>query len=163
MDIFLSPLPPAPPGHKYDDEDDGDDDDEKVLPSKAIRVAQGTHFPNAWCRMRLQDAHDQRDFPSVLRLAQEIITLDGEDVNLTSSKTYRGTLSEKDVELTAIVLHHLDRDNPQHIWLLHILFLDAINNDCHAFQEQWNSHPISGSDTHDMSPKVRTGSSHNLV
>ncbi|KAI1791268.1 hypothetical protein LXA43DRAFT_889400, partial [Ganoderma leucocontextum] len=49
-------------------------------------------------------------------------------------------------------LHGLDRSNPHHLWLLHILFLSLINNDCRAFQDSWNAHPISGPDTNDMSP-----------
>ncbi|KAI0697421.1 hypothetical protein C8T65DRAFT_755398, partial [Cerioporus squamosus] len=49
--------------------------------------------------------------------------------------------------------HGLDRHNAAHLWLLHILFLDAINSDCRAFQEEWNAHPISGPDTRDMSPQ----------
>ncbi|KAJ7134187.1 hypothetical protein C8R44DRAFT_955846 [Mycena epipterygia] len=32
-------------------------------------------------------------------------------------------------------LHHLDRKNPGHLWLLHQLFLPSINNDCQEFQE----------------------------
>ncbi|KAK6966454.1 hypothetical protein R3P38DRAFT_3337925 [Favolaschia claudopus] len=50
-------------------------------------------------------------------------------------------------------LHRLDRTNPGHLWLLHILFLDSPNEDCRVFQEQWNSHPISGRQGNDMSPK----------
>ncbi|KAJ7477546.1 hypothetical protein FB451DRAFT_1032939, partial [Mycena latifolia] len=41
-------------------------------------------------------------------------------------------------------LHKFDPDNPHHLWLLHHLFLHAINKDCGEFQEQWNHHPISG-------------------
>ncbi|KAF4621495.1 hypothetical protein D9613_001244 [Agrocybe pediades] len=41
-------------------------------------------------------------------------------------------------------LHLLKRKNPTHRWLLHYLFLDAINADCDAFCEEWNDHPISG-------------------
>ncbi|KAJ6494116.1 hypothetical protein C8R47DRAFT_1267661 [Mycena vitilis] len=48
-------------------------------------------------------------------------------------------------------LHGLDRTNPNHLWLLHRLFLDKINDDCVEFQMQWNSHPISGAG-HDQSP-----------
>lgn len=51
-------------------------------------------------------------------------------------------------------LHGLDRTNPHHLWLLHTLFLSLINVDCRAFQEAWNAHPISGPETHDMSPNV---------
>jgi len=49
-------------------------------------------------------------------------------------------------------IHGLDVKNPTHVWLLHALFLDAINTDCMEFQEQWNSHPISGSNN--KSPDV---------
>ncbi|KAJ6511625.1 hypothetical protein DFH09DRAFT_941989, partial [Mycena vulgaris] len=48
-------------------------------------------------------------------------------------------------------LHNLDRTNPNHLWLLHYLFLDMINRDCDEFQAEWNSHPISGAG-HDESP-----------
>jgi hypothetical protein len=41
-------------------------------------------------------------------------------------------------------LHGLDRKNPFHLWLLHFLFLDSINDDCEEFAENWNAHPISG-------------------
>ena len=40
--------------------------------------------------------------------------------------------------------HLLQRDNPQHRWLLHYPFLDLINQDCQKLCEEWNSHPISG-------------------
>ncbi|KAJ7096209.1 hypothetical protein C8R44DRAFT_835293 [Mycena epipterygia] len=49
-------------------------------------------------------------------------------------------------------LHRLDRKNPGHIWLLHRLFLDNLNDDCHEFQAQWNAHPISGRGANDRSP-----------
>jgi hypothetical protein len=51
-------------------------------------------------------------------------------------------------------LHGLDPTQPAHLWLLHFLFLEAINKDCRRFQEEWNSHPISGEETHNKSPKV---------
>lgn len=38
--------------------------------------------------------------------------------------------------------HHLDVSNPTHIWLLHVLFLPAINADALAWAEGWNSHKI---------------------
>ncbi|KAF6764346.1 hypothetical protein DFP72DRAFT_799852 [Ephemerocybe angulata] len=47
--------------------------------------------------------------------------------------------------------HLLNRMDKNHLWLLHFLFLDAINSDCEAFQNTWNSHPISGAG-HDQSP-----------
>ncbi|KAJ7498413.1 hypothetical protein B0H11DRAFT_1714965, partial [Mycena galericulata] len=48
-------------------------------------------------------------------------------------------------------LHGLDRSNPHHLWLLHLLFLDLINEDCEDFRTEWNCHPISG-EGHDQSP-----------
>ncbi|KAH7919743.1 hypothetical protein BV22DRAFT_1022427, partial [Leucogyrophana mollusca] len=48
-------------------------------------------------------------------------------------------------------LHHLERDNAAHLWLLHHLFLNEINADCKSFQDEWNAHPISG-EGHDRSP-----------
>ncbi|EPQ57571.1 hypothetical protein GLOTRDRAFT_127924 [Gloeophyllum trabeum ATCC 11539] len=48
-------------------------------------------------------------------------------------------------------LHQLDHSDPTHLWLLHILFLDSIRDDCRAFQEEWNHHPISG-EGHDQTP-----------
>jgi hypothetical protein len=51
-------------------------------------------------------------------------------------------------------LHHLDRRNPHHLWLLHTLFLQDINDDCQQFIEEWNAHPLSGSDTNNSSPNV---------
>ncbi|KAJ7016807.1 hypothetical protein C8F04DRAFT_1215348 [Mycena alexandri] len=41
-------------------------------------------------------------------------------------------------------LHGLNRSNPHHLWLLHLLFLDMINTDCDDFHAEWNCHPISG-------------------
>ncbi|KAJ7485618.1 hypothetical protein FB451DRAFT_1023495 [Mycena latifolia] len=49
-------------------------------------------------------------------------------------------------------LHHLNRKDPNHLWLLHKLFLAALNLDCREFQEEWNLHPISGRTTNDQSP-----------
>ena len=48
----------------------------------------------------------------------------------------------------------LDCSNPSHIWLLQILFLNDLNADCDSFVWEWNSHPISGGETGDMSPQV---------
>ncbi|KAF9032587.1 hypothetical protein BJ165DRAFT_1314926, partial [Panaeolus papilionaceus] len=39
-------------------------------------------------------------------------------------------------------LHNLNMDNPIHRWLLDYLFLDMINEDCRAFVEEWNAHPM---------------------
>jgi hypothetical protein len=40
--------------------------------------------------------------------------------------------------------------------LLHRLFLDLINEDCQAFCEEWNNHPISGLGE-GLSPNVSGG------
>ncbi|KAF8837818.1 hypothetical protein BDN67DRAFT_908587, partial [Paxillus ammoniavirescens] len=40
-------------------------------------------------------------------------------------------------------LHGLDQQNPTHLWLLHFLFLDAINEDAQRFIDEWNHHPLS--------------------
>jgi hypothetical protein len=52
--------------------------------------------------------------------------------------------------------HLLDRSNKEHLWLLHHLFLNDINLDCKEWQEDWNSHGISGAG-HGLSPDVRIG------
>ena len=49
--------------------------------------------------------------------------------------------------------HLLDRRNRSHIWLLHYLFLDQINDDCDTFVMTWNNHPIGGKGK-DMTPNV---------
>ncbi len=51
-------------------------------------------------------------------------------------------------------VHFLDRKNQQHLWLLHLLFLDEINKDCRKFQDDWNHHPISGPDARNQTPLV---------
>jgi len=51
-------------------------------------------------------------------------------------------------------LHFLERDDPQHIWLLHTLFLEDIQKDCEEFINDWNNHPLSGKGQ-SMSPLVR--------
>ncbi|KAJ4494727.1 hypothetical protein C8J55DRAFT_416387 [Lentinula edodes] len=48
-------------------------------------------------------------------------------------------------------VHGLQRNNPNHLWLLHNLFLSSINEDCDSFVQNWNSHPISGKG-HDKTP-----------
>ncbi|KAJ7571931.1 hypothetical protein C8J56DRAFT_810197, partial [Mycena floridula] len=47
--------------------------------------------------------------------------------------------------------HHLNQSNKHHLWLLQYLFVGDINNDCDAFRNEWNSHPISG-EGHNQSP-----------
>lgn len=51
-------------------------------------------------------------------------------------------------------LHGLDRANRYHLWLLHALFLDEINQDIRSFIERWNHHGVSGTTTHNQSPHV---------
>jgi hypothetical protein len=41
-------------------------------------------------------------------------------------------------------LHLLNRKSQKQRWLLHYLFLDAINEDCDKFRLEWNAHPITG-------------------
>lgn len=50
-------------------------------------------------------------------------------------------------------LHNLDRKNPYHLWLLHSLFLQEIDDDCATFRETWNNHPI-GKEGRSKSPHV---------
>jgi hypothetical protein len=45
--------------------------------------------------------------------------------------------------------------NPYHLWILHTLFLPAINQDCRDFQLEWSYHPIDSVDTNLKSPAVR--------
>lgn len=49
--------------------------------------------------------------------------------------------------------HRLVPDQPGHLWLIHVLFLEEINADCRSFQRDWNHHPLSGSG-HNQSPLV---------
>lgn len=53
-------------------------------------------------------------------------------------------------------LHYLDRRNPHHLWLIHYLFLDEIDQDCSEFQRGWNRHPLTSAQG--KSPSVRTQS-----
>ncbi|KAJ7052385.1 hypothetical protein C8F01DRAFT_998177, partial [Mycena amicta] len=48
-------------------------------------------------------------------------------------------------------LHKLDVENQHHLWLIHYLFLDCINDDLAVFQEEWNLHPMST--RQDLSPE----------
>jgi hypothetical protein len=47
----------------------------------------------------------------------------------------------------------LDTDIDAHIWLLHYLFLDAINEDAMEWAESWNNHVIALRDARDASPR----------
>ncbi|KAI9573974.1 hypothetical protein HD554DRAFT_2012563, partial [Boletus coccyginus] len=40
-------------------------------------------------------------------------------------------------------LHNLDWCNPTHLWLLHVLFLDKINDNAGRFINEWNHHLLS--------------------
>ncbi|KAG1867245.1 hypothetical protein DFJ58DRAFT_654437, partial [Suillus subalutaceus] len=50
-------------------------------------------------------------------------------------------------------LHRLDIEQTGHLWLLQNLFLDAINDNCKTFREEWNLHPIAGPSTNNKSPQ----------
>ena len=50
--------------------------------------------------------------------------------------------------------HKLDSKDPEHIWVLHFLFMSEIQHDCDEFTKDWNSHPLSGRG-HNRSPLVR--------
>jgi hypothetical protein len=47
----------------------------------------------------------------------------------------------------------LDLDLPAHIWLLHWLFLEAINTDISEWVDAWNHHKVSLQGEHDKSPR----------
>jgi hypothetical protein len=49
--------------------------------------------------------------------------------------------------------HLLDPSRPSHIWLLHWLFLEAINDDVSAWINAWNSHKVSLKGEPDRSPR----------
>ncbi|KAF7366284.1 hypothetical protein MSAN_00884600 [Mycena sanguinolenta] len=44
-------------------------------------------------------------------------------------------------------------DRPEHLWLLHHLFLDAINQDAREWAEAWNSHKITMQNERKQSPR----------
>ncbi|KAH9910318.1 uncharacterized protein B0H18DRAFT_896135, partial [Fomitopsis serialis] len=50
-------------------------------------------------------------------------------------------------------LHGLDRKNPHHLWLLHCLFLDDIQEDCDLFRHTWNHHGASGPHMQGQTPR----------
>ena len=52
-------------------------------------------------------------------------------------------------------LYSLDHKDPQHLWLLHALFLRNIEEDCEAFRNDWNSHPLSEKGENNA-PRVRS-------
>ncbi|KAJ7183656.1 hypothetical protein C8R46DRAFT_1159146 [Mycena filopes] len=54
-------------------------------------------------------------------------------------------------------LHQLDVNRPEHLWLLHVMFLDSINADCDEFQTNWNNHPMAGHETYEKSPNASLG------
>jgi hypothetical protein len=49
--------------------------------------------------------------------------------------------------------HGLNTDLPAHLWLLHLLFLDAINDDIARWAEAWNHHKLSLRYEPDRSPR----------
>ncbi|KZS91325.1 hypothetical protein SISNIDRAFT_394209, partial [Sistotremastrum niveocremeum HHB9708] len=44
-------------------------------------------------------------------------------------------------------------ENPAHIWLLHYLFLDAINRDAQSWLDSWNAHKLKLAGERDQSPR----------
>jgi hypothetical protein len=46
----------------------------------------------------------------------------------------------------------LNVSNPAHIWLLHHLFLPAINEDALEWEENWNNHKMNIRGAHDQTP-----------
>ncbi|KAJ7465668.1 hypothetical protein FB451DRAFT_1041457 [Mycena latifolia] len=50
--------------------------------------------------------------------------------------------------------HGLKHLSPNHLWLLHLLFLEDINFDCREFQAEWNLHPLGGKRNKGQSPSV---------
>lgn len=52
-------------------------------------------------------------------------------------------------------LHGLDPRRPHHLWILHTLFLNDINADLKAFQENWNRHRVSTAQMGNRTPLVR--------
>lgn len=49
--------------------------------------------------------------------------------------------------------HELDPTRPAHIWLLHFLFLDAINEDAQEWRHAWNSHKLQIKGERERSPR----------
>lgn len=47
----------------------------------------------------------------------------------------------------------LNPDSPAHIWLLHYLFLPAINNDAMDWAQAWNKHTLTQQDRRQSSPE----------
>lgn len=50
--------------------------------------------------------------------------------------------------------HGLDPTQPFHLWLIHTLFLDKLNEDLQEFQEMWNRHGVSTTQMSRKSPLV---------
>jgi hypothetical protein len=50
------------------------------------------------------------------------------------------------------VQHELDPSNPYHIWLLHTLFLDTINDKVDFFVRNWNAHRLQMAHKRSRSP-----------
>ncbi|KAG8991844.1 hypothetical protein FRB90_001208 [Tulasnella sp. 427] len=48
--------------------------------------------------------------------------------------------------------YDLDKNNTSHLWLLHTLFLESLNEDCDRFRQNWNAHGVSGKATQHRSP-----------
>ena len=50
------------------------------------------------------------------------------------------------------VVAGFDPDNPSHIWLLHFLFLDALNQEIQEWANAWNQHKLSLEGERNKSP-----------
>ncbi|QRV96098.1 integrase core domain protein [Ceratobasidium sp. AG-Ba] len=48
--------------------------------------------------------------------------------------------------------HLLVRHRPDHLWLLHLLFTEELNECITDFKKDWNNHPMKGRGTHHKSP-----------
>jgi hypothetical protein len=70
-------------------------------------------------------------------------------------RDYKQAVSEKWKDFLADLEHNynLNPDNQAHIWLLHWLFLDAINKDLDEWVNAWNHHKISLPGEPDRSPR----------
>ncbi|KAH8813646.1 hypothetical protein DL96DRAFT_1472606 [Flagelloscypha sp. PMI_526] len=54
----------------------------------------------------------------------------------------------------ALELHHgLSPDNTAHLWLLHFLFLQSIDQDAQEWAESWNNHRLQLQNARDRSPR----------
>lgn len=50
----------------------------------------------------------------------------------------------------------LNKTNPHHLWLLAVLFMQALDDDCQLFVDEWNHHSLHNPDINSMTPFVST-------